>query len=109
MDGVSLRVLTKRRRRFTDERVSEPYAYKLGLKNTTRYSSQRNGRKEYSVYCARILARYTERWRSTRRFVVEGHLMSDHEHICLSKPPKYAVSNEVGYIEGKRAITMARK
>ena len=24
--------------------------------------------------------------------VVEGHLMSDHVHICLSIPPKYAVS-----------------
>ena len=28
--------------------------------------------------------------------VMEGHLMSDHVHICLSIPPKYAVSNVVG-------------
>jgi putative transposase len=41
--------------------------------------------------------------------VVEGHLMSDHVHICLSIPPKYAVSNVVGYIKGKSAITIARK
>ena len=34
--------------------------------------------------------------------VVEGHLMSDHVHICLSIPPKYAVSNVVGYIKGKK-------
>jgi putative transposase len=33
--------------------------------------------------------------------VVEGHLMSDHVHMCLSIPPKYAVSNVVGYIKGK--------
>jgi putative transposase len=27
--------------------------------------------------------------------VVEGHLMSDHVHMCISIPPKYAVSNVV--------------
>jgi putative transposase len=36
--------------------------------------------------------------------VVEGHLMSDHVHMCLSIPPKCAVSNVVGYIKGKSAI-----
>lgn len=41
--------------------------------------------------------------------VVEGHLMPDHVHICLSIPPKYAVSNVVGYIKGKSAITIARQ
>ena len=41
--------------------------------------------------------------------VVEGHLMPDHVHICLSIPPKYAVSNVVGYIKGKSAITIARR
>jgi len=41
--------------------------------------------------------------------VVEGHLMSDHVHMCLSIPPKYAVSSVVGYMKGKSAITIARK
>jgi putative transposase len=41
--------------------------------------------------------------------VVEGHLMSDHVHMCISIPPKYAVSNVVGYMKGKSAITIARK
>jgi putative transposase len=41
--------------------------------------------------------------------VVEGHLMLDHVHMCLSIPPKYAVSNVVGYMKGKSAITIARK
>ena len=40
--------------------------------------------------------------------VVEGHLMSDHVHMCLSIPPKYAVSNVVEYIKGKSAISIAR-
>ena len=41
--------------------------------------------------------------------VVEGHLMPDHVHMCISIPPKYAVSNVVGYMKGKSAITIARK
>ena len=41
--------------------------------------------------------------------IVEGHLMSDHIHMCISIPPKYAVSNVVGYIKGKSAIQIARK
>ncbi len=40
--------------------------------------------------------------------VVEGHLMPDHVHMCLSIPPKYAVSNVVGYMKGKSAIAIAR-
>ena len=40
--------------------------------------------------------------------VIEGHLMSDHVHILLSIPPKYAVSQVVGFIKGKSAIQIAR-
>ena len=40
--------------------------------------------------------------------VEEGHLMADHVHMLLSIPPKYAVSQVVGFIKGKRAIHLAR-
>lgn len=40
--------------------------------------------------------------------VVEGHLMMDHVHMCLSVPPKYSVSSVVGFIKGKSAISIAR-
>jgi len=40
--------------------------------------------------------------------IVEGHLMIDHVHMCLSIPPKLSVSNVVGYIKGKSAISIAR-
>ena len=30
--------------------------------------------------------------------IEEGHLMGDHVHMCISIPPKYAVSKTVGYI-----------
>ena len=35
--------------------------------------------------------------------------MSDHVHMCISIPPKHAVSNVVGYLKGKSAIQIARK
>ena len=40
--------------------------------------------------------------------VLEGHLMSDHVHMLVSIPPKYAVSQVVGFIKGKSAIQIAR-
>lgn len=40
--------------------------------------------------------------------IEEGHLMSDHVHMLIVIPPKYAVSQVVGYIKGKSAIQLAR-
>ena len=40
--------------------------------------------------------------------VIEGHLMQDHIHMLISIPPKYSVSQVIGYIKGKRAIHIAR-
>jgi putative transposase len=41
--------------------------------------------------------------------IVEGHMMADHVHMCISIPPKYSVSNTVGYIKGKSAIAIPRE
>ncbi len=40
--------------------------------------------------------------------IEEGHLRSDHVHILISIPPKYAVAQVVGFIKGKSAINIAR-
>jgi len=40
--------------------------------------------------------------------VEEGHLRSDHVHMLVSIPPKYAVAAIVGYLKGKSAIHIAR-
>jgi len=40
--------------------------------------------------------------------VEEGHLMPDHVHMMIAIPPKYAVSEVVGFIKGKSAIYLAR-
>ena len=40
--------------------------------------------------------------------VEEGHMVSDHVHMLIKIPPKYAVSSVIGYIKGKSAIAVAR-
>lgn len=40
--------------------------------------------------------------------IIEGRLKSDHVHMLISIPPKYAVAQLVGYIKGKSAIWVAR-
>ena len=40
--------------------------------------------------------------------IEEGHLMPDHVHMMIVIPPKYAVSQVVGFIKGKSAIHLAR-
>ena len=41
--------------------------------------------------------------------IIEGHLMPDHVHMCISIPPKYAVASVIGFIKGKSAIAIARQ
>jgi putative transposase len=47
-----------------------------------------------------------------RRFeieLVEGHVMPDHVHMCISIPPKYSVANALGKLKGKSAILINQK
>ena len=38
--------------------------------------------------------------------ILEGHLMPDHVHMLIAIPPKYAVSQVIGYIKGKSVILL---
>ena len=38
--------------------------------------------------------------------ILEGHLKGDHVHMCISIPPKFAVSSVVGFMKGKSAISV---
>ena len=40
--------------------------------------------------------------------IEEGLLRPDHVHMMISIPPKYPVSQVIGYIKGKSAIHLAR-
>ena len=39
--------------------------------------------------------------------IIEGHMVQDHVHMLIEIPPKYAVSEVVGYLKGKSAISVA--
>lgn len=41
--------------------------------------------------------------------IVEGHMIADHVHMCISIPPKYSVAQVIGYVKGKSAIAVARQ
>ena len=56
-------------------------------------------------YLGEVFRRLAEQKESR---IEEGHLMPDHVHMLLRVPPKYAVSQVVGYIKGKSAIHLSR-
>lgn len=40
--------------------------------------------------------------------ILEGKMLIDHVHMLIAIPPKYAVSQVIGYLKGKSAIHIAR-
>ena len=41
--------------------------------------------------------------------LMEGHLMSDHVHMCLRVPPKSSVAHAIGFLKGKSAVRIHRE
>ena len=41
--------------------------------------------------------------------LLEGHAVLDHIHVCLSIPPKYSVSQVIGFLKGKTAVRIHRE
>ena len=41
--------------------------------------------------------------------LLEGHLMPDHIHMCVSIPPKHSVAFAIGFIKGKSAVRIHRQ
>ncbi len=41
--------------------------------------------------------------------IIEGHLMIDHVHMLVSIPPKYSVSQIMGYLKGKSSLMIFDK
>lgn len=62
--------------------------------------------KELRKYLGKI---FHELARHRECKIEEGHLCPDHVHMLISIPPKYSVSQVMGYIKGKSAIAIARR
>ena len=41
--------------------------------------------------------------------LIEGHLMPDHIHMCVSIPPKHSVAFAIEFIKGKSAVRIHRQ
>jgi len=41
--------------------------------------------------------------------LLEGHARAEHIHMCVSIPPKFSVSEVVGFLKGKSAIRIHRE
>ena len=52
---------------------------------------------------------FRELLRQKESEVLEGHMIADHVHMMVKIPPKYAVSEVIGYMKGKSAIAVARQ
>ena len=61
--------------------------------------------QELRRYLGEVFRRLAEQKESQ---IEEGHLRADHVHMMIAIPPKYAVSQVIGFIKGKSAIHLAR-
>ncbi|HVX57420.1 MAG TPA: IS200/IS605 family transposase [Candidatus Saccharimonadales bacterium] len=76
--------------------------YHVGFIPKYRKRSIYKGLRKHLPEIFRRLAQYKE------SRIEEGHITSDHVHMLISIPPKYSVSQVVGYIKGKSAVHIAR-
>ena len=107
--AVNLRVFAKRRRRSPMKEYQSLSHTRWDCKYHVVFIPKRRKKKVFGVLRRQLGEIFRELAQHKESQVVEGHLMPDHVHMCISIPPKYAVSNVVGYMKGKSAITIARK
>jgi len=95
-------------REFHDGRDRKPKPHEVGVQIPCGIHSevaQKNAVRAIEAAAGEVLRRLAAQKESR---IEEGHLMSDHVHMMIAIPPKYAVSQVVGYIKGKSAIHLAR-
>ena len=65
------------------------------------------------VICGKLKADIREILRTLCRYkkveIIEGAVCVDHVHLCLSIPPKLAISEFMGYLKGKSALMIYDK
>jgi len=59
-------------------------------------------RKDIQVYLKDLC-----KWKGVE--ILEGHMMADHVHLLVSVPPKYSISQFMGYLKGKSAMMIFEK
>src|SRR5207253_1759157 len=87
----------------------EAYPIRNGTASITLYSCPSGGAKQSSGRRAVQLGQiFHALARQKECQIIEGHLMSDHVHMCIAIPPKHPVASVIGFLKGKSAIAVAR-
>ena len=56
-----------------------------------------------------LIPRFRELATQRGSTIIKGNMVQDHVHMLIQIPPKYSVSEVIGYIKGKSAIAIARQ
>ena len=65
-------------------------------------------KKLYGKFRNRVGGILRDLCRQRRVELLEGLLMPDHVHMCLSVPPKYSIAFVIGFLKGKSAVLIHR-
>ena len=95
-------------RELHDGRVSEPKPHKVGAKYHVVFIPKCRRKTLYGELRRHLGEVFRKLAVQKESKIEEGHLMPDHVHMMISIPPKYAVSQVIGFIKGKSAIHLAR-
>ena len=82
--------------------------YEVGVQIPRGVHSRNAGGRRCTRSCGGTWGRCSALAEQKESRIEEGHLMADHVHMMISIPPKYAVSQVIGFIKGKSAIHLAR-
>ena len=66
-------------------------------------------RKLYGKFRGRVGVIFRELCKQKEVELLEGHLMPDHVHMCISVPPKFSIAHVIGFLKGKSAVLIHRK
>ena len=108
-DGQCEFLISTKRKEIHDEEYQSLSHTRWDCKYHIVFIPKRRKKKVFGVLRRHLGEMFHELPLHKESKIVEGHMMGDHVHMCLSIPPKYAVSNVVGYLKGKSAIQIARK
>ena len=89
--------------------VSKPSPLEVGLQVSRRVCAQAAAESDFWVDPPAIGNVFHSLAQQKECQILEGHLMPDHVHICLTIPPKHPVASVIGFLKGKSAIAVARQ
>jgi putative transposase len=65
-------------------------------------------KKLYGKFRERVGQIIKDQYRQRGVEFIEGYLMPDHIHMCLSVPSKFSIALVIGFLKGKSAVRIHR-